>query len=289
MRKYLSLVLAVAVGLTAVLELSSTAVRAQTPSRNPDDYHAAFAGQNSYPTLEIGGCYQFEIKFRNTGRATWYRGVVNLGTDRPRDRIPGFIREDRCNRQPSGWISPNRVELREASVPPGGVGTFVFFYTVPHDHATGMFREYFRPVADGVTWMEDCGCYWDVTVTATGGRLPIIGPAPQPTPQPAPRGDACDTPRNGSNCVYYARCRVPSLPGNLFTYQQKAARRNSSTPRVGAVAIMNIYAPWGHVAVVEQVLPDSRILVREGNYHPGRVTERTGYPADMRVTGYYQP
>jgi len=166
-KTYLLMALIVAVALAGVLDRSSTALYAQTPSRNPDDYHAAWVQQSGFPTIEIGRCHQFTIQFRNTGRATWYRGIVNLGTDRPRDRIPGFIREDRCSGQPSGWINPNRVELREASVPPGGVGTFVFSYTVPSTHAVGMVREYFRPVADGVTWMEDCGCYWDVTVRRT--------------------------------------------------------------------------------------------------------------------------
>ncbi len=47
---------------------------------------------------------------------------------------------------------------------PGGNATFVFWYSVTADHACGTFREYFRPVADGVTWMEDYGVYWDVNV-----------------------------------------------------------------------------------------------------------------------------
>lgn len=250
----------------------------QAPSRNPDDYHAAFVGQSSYPTLLIGGCHEFVMRFRNAGRATWFRGVVNLGTDRPRDRVPGFIREG-CLGRPSGWINPNRVELREASVPPGGVGTFTFSYKVPNDHAGGTFREYFRPVADGVTWMEDCGCYWDVRVIAPPGSPEI-------------RADACDTPMNGTNCVWYARCRVPSIPRprhGLFTYAQKMTIMNSSTPRVGAVAIMNVGLPAGHLAIVEQVHADGRVTVREANYGQPVVRERTGWPAQMRVTGYYQP
>ena len=120
MRTYLLTVLIVALGFPGVLELSSTALHAQTPSRNPDDYHAAFVGQNSYPTLQNGRCYQFEIRFRNTGRATWYRGVVNLGTDRPRDRIPGFIRENRCTGQPSGWINPTGLSSARHLSCPGG-------------------------------------------------------------------------------------------------------------------------------------------------------------------------
>ena len=35
---------------------------------------------------------------------------------------------------------------------------------VPEGKTPGTYREYFRAVADGVTWMEDYGIYWDVLV-----------------------------------------------------------------------------------------------------------------------------
>jgi len=130
-------------------------------------YHAQYVDQNGYPSLAPGYSYQFVVRFRNMGTATWTPDVVHLGTDRPRDRVPGFIREGRCSgNPPSGWIAPNRVRMQESAVPPGGVATLSFWYTVPKDHALGTFREYFRPVADGITWMEDFGVYWDITVRA---------------------------------------------------------------------------------------------------------------------------
>jgi hypothetical protein len=132
-------------------------------------YRAQFISQNGYPTVKRGESYQFEVKLKNTGITTWQKGVVNLGTDRGRDRIPGFIRE---GGNPSGWLTPNRVVLVENSVAPGAVGTFRFWYMVPSDKALGTFREYFRPVADGITWMDDWGIYWDVIVISSD-------PAPQ--------------------------------------------------------------------------------------------------------------
>lgn len=131
------------------------------PSTNPADYRHVFIRQNGYPTLDWGQSYRFEVTLRNTGRGRWCRGVVNLGTDRARDRLPGFIRE---GAGPSGWITPNRVELAQASVDPGQEGTFVFWMTVPRGKQPGTYREYFRLVTDGVTWMEDYGIYWDVRV-----------------------------------------------------------------------------------------------------------------------------
>lgn len=124
-------------------------------------YTHVFSSQNSYPTLAPGMSYKLSVQLRNTGETTWQQGTVNLGTDRPRDRIPGFIRE---GGSPSGWLKGNRVEMREASVAPGNTGHFDFWYTVPDNMVPGTYREYFRLVADGVQWMEDYGIYWDVKV-----------------------------------------------------------------------------------------------------------------------------
>ncbi len=144
-------------------------------------YHAAWINQNSNPTLSAGQAYQFEVHLQNTGFQTWRRGVVNLGTDRAMDRTPLFIREDRVNHQASGWLSPNRVSLVETTVAPGAIGTFRFFYTVPNTLPDGLYREYFRPVADGVTWMEDMGIYWDVTVANGQYQASFVAQNAHPT------------------------------------------------------------------------------------------------------------
>ncbi|MCL5773294.1 MAG: hypothetical protein M1536_02805, partial [Firmicutes bacterium] len=126
-------------------------------------YHAQYITQNPYPTLRRGEAYRFQVQLRNNGTATWIREKVNLGTDRPQDRVPGFVRES-ADGSPSGWISPNRIVMQEQQVPPGGTATFVFYMRVPDSMAPGSYQEYFRLVADGITWMEDIGIYWTITV-----------------------------------------------------------------------------------------------------------------------------
>jgi surface antigen len=303
MKRHLAIVLIVLLGTGISLELTPSAALAQySTSRNPGDYHAAVASQNAYPTRRPGECYRFVIQFRNTGAATWHRGVVNLATDRPQDRVPGFIREDRCTGQPSGWVSPNRISLQENTVPPGGIGTFVFAYTITADHAAGTFREYFRPVADGITWMEDCGCYWDVTVVRQDPpRLPVIEPAPQPAPRsapqpdpqpappaPAPRprsGDPCSQYYGQGYCTDYVRQRM-NVPwrGNAITWFDQAAShgwRTGPEPRVGAIAVFAV-SSVGHVAWVDWVSPDGRsFVVSQWNYGRGL---RPGSPPECVVT-----
>lgn len=127
-----------------------------------EQYKHRYVSQNFHEkTVRRGEAIEFILTVANTGVATWSRGLVNLGTDRGRDRIPGWIRE---GSGPSGWLKGNRVTLEQSSVAPGQNASFRFWYTVPPDKAFGTFREYFRLVADGITWMEDYGIYWDLTV-----------------------------------------------------------------------------------------------------------------------------
>ena len=127
-----------------------------------DQYHYAFAGQTfNAKTVRRGEAIEFALTVKNTGSAIWQQGTVNLGTDRGRDRIPGWVRE---GNGPSGWLKENRIKLEQSSVAPGGTGSFRFWLTTPSDKAPGTYREYFRVVADGITWMEDYGIYWDLTV-----------------------------------------------------------------------------------------------------------------------------
>lgn len=128
-------------------------------------WSAEVVGRNGNQRVARGGSVEMVLLVRNTGEETWQKGIFNLGTERERDRIPTFIREDRQTNQPSGWIRDNRIELEAGPVAPGGVGTFRFWYTAPDWLELGTYREYFRPVADGYEWLNDFELSWDITVT----------------------------------------------------------------------------------------------------------------------------
>jgi hypothetical protein len=97
------------------------------------------------------------VLFRNTGTATWVRGVLgqqaNLGVS---GEGAGLA---------SSWPSADRVAVQaEAVVPPGSVATFSFAVRAPT--VPGAYRLDLRPVIDGTTWMENEGVY--VSVTSEG-------------------------------------------------------------------------------------------------------------------------
>ncbi|GEM_PF-2278913 len=101
------------------------------------------------------------------------------------------------------------------------------------------------------------------------------------------------------NCVFFARKLVPSLPYQLNTWQGKLDAVNSTTPKPGSVAMIEItngrYKDVGHVAIVESVSSNSLTII-EGNYLMGSVTRRTATGKDvadaarlLHIAGYFNP
>lgn len=90
------------------------------------------------------------IKARNTGNMAWNKSGANtvlLGTNRPIDRGSAYY--------DTTWLSRTRpAQLVEATVAPGQIGTFEFWMKAS---ASGSFSEFFTPVVEGVTWMNDAG------------------------------------------------------------------------------------------------------------------------------------
>jgi len=120
---------------------------------------AAWVSQSAYPNLKVGQETTLELRLKNIGNTAWLgggsiKGQVRLGTDRPRDRQSSFVH--------SSWLSQDRPALlTPAVVLPGEIGTFTFTAKASQE---GVFREYFRPVAEYVSWFNDLGIYWEMRV-----------------------------------------------------------------------------------------------------------------------------
>ncbi len=121
-------------------------------------YTYAWVSQSDYPTIKKGESATLTLRIKNTGNTTWFGDgafPIHLGTDRPMDRSSVIWHPD--------WISSNRAAvMNELSVEPGQEATFNISV---YGNNTGTFREYFRPLAENLTWMNDAGIYWDITVT----------------------------------------------------------------------------------------------------------------------------
>jgi hypothetical protein len=114
------------------------------------DFHASWVRQSEPASLAPGESTTLTVTFRNTGTASWVRGVLgrqaNLGVS---GEGAGLA---------SNWPSADRVAVQaESVVPPGGVGTFSFAVRAPA--TPGSYRLDLRPVIDGTTWMENQGVH----------------------------------------------------------------------------------------------------------------------------------
>ncbi len=125
---------------------------------NPAIYSAQWVAQSSYPSLTPGSTGEVWVEFKNVGNTTWRASgatPMRLGTSRPLDRVSQFFADS--------WINQNRAAaMTPAEVAPGQVARFAFQIKAPNK--VGVTKEYFRPVIDGVTWLEDHGMYWEMRV-----------------------------------------------------------------------------------------------------------------------------
>ena len=123
----------------------------------PAIYTSAWVAQSESLVLTPGTEAAAWVDLRNTGNTAWQIAgdtAVKLGTSRPVDRVSDFYS--------SNWLSPNRAAVADKIVNPGEIGPFNFVFKAPDK--IGKYREYFRPVAETITWMPDAGIYWEITV-----------------------------------------------------------------------------------------------------------------------------
>jgi hypothetical protein len=122
-------------------------------------FHSEWVSQTAWPVVSPGArTGEITLVYRNTGTHAWLRGSpdrqVNLG-----------VVDDDVSWGPLGigWSVANRPAVqREAVVPPGGLGSFVFELQAPSDPGTYILP--LRLVVDGVAWLEDDGVFIQITV-----------------------------------------------------------------------------------------------------------------------------
>lgn len=106
--------------------------------------------------VENGENTEVKVYFKNDSNVPMFSSDspcpgmhLYLGTDKERDADSGLYVEGA-----KGWNSANRVKVDQMMVEPGEIGSFTFEVNVPDD---SVYKQYFTPVVEGVTWFEDAG------------------------------------------------------------------------------------------------------------------------------------
>lgn len=134
------------------------------------DFRWQFAGQSAFTNsskatqvnlnnMSPGQTAWLQVRARNIGSSSWVNygpNAVKLATDRTPARQSRF--------KDATWAS-NVVpaSLLESVVPPGQTGTFEFQISIPA--GGGYYREYFNPLAEGITFFNsDVGQFFGINV-----------------------------------------------------------------------------------------------------------------------------
>lgn len=124
---------------------------------NPAIYSAELVSKSSNPMLTPGEETTLMVELRNKGNTVWSSigdRSTKLGTAKPLDRTSAFYT--------ATWPSQNRATTIDRDINPEEIGKFVL--TIKAPEKIGIYKEYFRPVVEGVTWMEDLNIYWEINV-----------------------------------------------------------------------------------------------------------------------------
>ena len=131
-------------------------------------YAGVKVAQSEIGVLAPGESATLWVDIKNTGNVPWLgadslaTGQMRLGTTRLQDRTSKFFDQS--------WVSVNRpATLGEAIVNPGETGRFTITLKAPE---SGVYKEYFAPVVEYVTWLSAPLISWDITVSK-GGVDPV--------------------------------------------------------------------------------------------------------------------
>lgn len=131
---------------------------ANTIAQATPEYSYQWVSQSSYPSLFPGEKARLWVLVENTGTKSWNKNVpIHLATDHPADRDSIFFSS-------SDWLSPNRSAwlTEDTIIKPNERAVFMFEITAPNQ--PGDYLEYFRPVVENISWLEDYGIFWKITV-----------------------------------------------------------------------------------------------------------------------------
>lgn len=111
--------------------------------------------------VQPGEVFSMQVYVQNTGNVPWFSedsgcnslAFVRLGTEKSRDRVsPFFTTEKNPETGKNTWNSGARVAMDNKRVSPLEPASFTITAKAPAEK--GVYREFYAPVAEGVTWME---------------------------------------------------------------------------------------------------------------------------------------
>jgi hypothetical protein len=163
----------------------------------PATYTSAYVDQSSYPTLLAGDQTTAWFKYKNTGNQSWYdnasagaagRLPIHMATSHGLNRRSAFGSVWGGDQNRSAGLFTAVYEADGITlagdqhvVQPGQIAKFSFPMTAPSNMAPGTYREFFQPIVEGGTVMNDPWTFLDVKVQAASYTSAYVDQSPYPT------------------------------------------------------------------------------------------------------------
>jgi hypothetical protein len=172
---------AVVICLPLTVANAAESLLSSTPSSNPDSSSCQYA----IPTkavyggllqtidvpsqVEPGELFKVNVKIQNAGNTPWFSALgqcpgqayTYLGTTREQDRNSVFHAPLVFGE--TQWLGANRIKMKTLRANPGEIAEFEFTGHAPE--TPGLYREYFAPVVENVTWIKNSAEFnFDLTV-----------------------------------------------------------------------------------------------------------------------------
>lgn len=130
-------------------------------------YDAKFVAVRKKGVVAKGELFETEVYIKNTGNTPWFSAdsgcpylITGLGTEKERDRTSPLFTEDLFWQ--SGWLAGNRILMETKRVNPGELAVFRFWSRAPMKDL--YLREFYAPVIEGVTWLDNGRFHTDIKI-----------------------------------------------------------------------------------------------------------------------------
>lgn len=144
---------------------------------NPE-FKAKFLAVKKPGIVQPGELFTMQIYVQNEGNLPWFSEdsgcntmtVVRLGTEKKRDRVSPFFTNEKnpVTGAANTWRNGARIKMDNKRVSPLQAATFTITAKAPEE--PGVYREFYAPVAEGITWMEGEGLF-SVDINVGGASI----------------------------------------------------------------------------------------------------------------------
>ena len=207
-------------------------------------YSSSYAGQSGYPALIQSQSTSAFIKYKNTGNMAWYDNQtyaangampVHLSTSHSVNRSSALGTSwGGDHNRPTGSFGAvyesdgMTLASNQHIASPGQIARFDFALTTTYGTPVGSYREFFQPLVEGGSTMNDPYTFLDITVATAKYSSQYFGQSNYPVVPFGGTATAYLSYKNTGNLPWYDGTTVPAYTSPVILATSHAINRKSN-------------------------------------------------------------